>query len=137
MGLLKTAVNPFATMGLEVSMKMKNQMKTMLKNEILTVEFYGELDNTSTFQYKERLADIIDRNAKLKLVILDFRYVSFIDSSGLGLIFGRYNQLASRQGQLVICSANNHILKLLKMSGMTKVIDIYDDATTAKGVLNR
>lgn len=94
--------------------------------EGLLIKFDGELDNLATYQYKTKLCDVISKYRNKK-VLFDLSNLAFIDSSGIGLILGRFNQVKSQNGNLIICGVNNQIKKTLQISGLAKIIDIYED----------
>ena len=85
------------------------------------IEFYGDIDDRVCPRYKKEIADLIEHN-KSKDVIFDFKKVTFIDSSGIGLILGRYNQLKSHRKKLFVNETNEHIKKLFKISGIYTII---------------
>ena len=93
----------------------------------LIIKFEGELDNMATYQYKSKLCEVIKLN-EFEMVIMDLNNVTFIDSSGIGLILGRYNQIQKYGGHLILCGINKHIKKTIQISGIASIIDIYEDS---------
>ena len=68
----------------------------------------------------------IDREIQIKNVhnlILDFAGVTFMDSSGLGMIIGRYKQIKARNGKTMIIRAQPQVDKVLELSGLKKIIE--------------
>lgn len=104
---------------------MNKEMKLGIANEALVVKFIGDVDNLVCEPYKNRLETLINEN-KYKKVIMDFSCVTFIDSSGLGLILGRYNQLKKYNGTLYICGLNKQTEKIFNIAGIWTIIDKYD-----------
>ena len=94
---------------------------------ILTVKLNGEIDHHSAKATRGE----IDRQIlfyKPDEVILDFSKVGFFDSSGLGLIMGRYNRVSELGGVLKIGNPGRNAVRMLKMSGADKLIPIvYTD----------
>ena len=70
----------------------KNAQNKNLKNNVLTAFIEGELDHDSAARIRTKL-DGICESIKPKLLNLDFSGVSFMDSSGIGLVLGRYRQM--------------------------------------------
>ncbi len=63
----------------------------------------------------------------------DFSEVSFIDSSGLGVVLGRYKRVASRGGRVRIIGANRQVYKILVLSGFAKLMEIEPPEQDAAG----
>lgn len=105
---------------------MNKEMKLGIANNALVVKFIGDVDNLVSESYKNKLDTIITEN-KFKKVIMDFSNVTFIDSSGLGLILGRYNQLRKINGSLYACGVNKQTEKIFNIAGIWTIIDKYDN----------
>lgn len=86
------------------------------------IEFYGDIDDSVCPRYRKEISNLIEQN-KSKDMILNFKEVTFIDSSGIGLILGRYNQLKGHRKKLYITETNSQIKKLFKISGIYTIID--------------
>lgn len=87
----------------------------------------GEIDHHSAPDMREAIDDAIIGNDTAKHVILDFSSVSFMDSSGVGLVMGRY-RLASQKGktiELVGLSSRNY--KIMRMSGVEKLMSVKNN----------
>lgn len=84
----------------------------------------GELDHHNSKSTREKIDKyFLEKN--LNNIILDLRGLTFMDSSGIGLIMGRYKNATSRKGKLVIVSDNSYIERILNMSGLLKIIEHY------------
>ena len=62
-----------------------------------------------------------------------------MDSSGLGVILGRYKQITNRGGKMVVCDVNQAVYRLFELSGLFKILQIEDDeqsALTSLGVVS-
>lgn len=104
---------------------MSKEMKLGISNNALVVRFIGDVDNLVCESYKNKLETIINEN-KYKKVIMDFSSVSFIDSSGLGLILGRYNQLKKHNGSLYMTGVSKQTEKIFNIAGIWTIMDKYD-----------
>lgn len=62
------------------------------REDILIVHMEGELDHHTAEEVRSRIDDRIDRTGFYK-VIMDFTNVNFMDSSGIGVVIGRYKKL--------------------------------------------
>lgn len=93
------------------------------ENQVLTVYLNGELDHHTTSEIKDTI-DLNILKAPVKKLVLDMSGVTFMDSSGIGLIVGRYNRIRSFGGSMTIRNPNPTLLKILKMSGIDKLMKI-------------
>ena len=109
---------------------MSKEMKLGISNNALVVRFIGDVDNLVCESYKNKLETIINEN-KYKKVIMDFSSVSFIDSSGLGLILGRYNQLKKHNGSLYMTGVSKQTEKIFNIAGIWTIMDKYDSVDHA------
>lgn len=89
----------------------------------LYVHISGDLDLLVAPSFRAELDKYLDLK-QARHLILDFSGVTFIDSSGLGVILGRYKRLTEIGGTLKICNAGAQISKVLELSGLNRIIDI-------------
>ena len=92
-----------------------------ITNNTLYVSLYGELDESCAAQVRARL-DALFETAGLSKVVLDFAGVSFMDSTGIGMLIGRYKALKSMRIPLLISSPQNAVDKLLSLSGIYEIM---------------
>ena len=115
---------------------MNKEMKLGITKNSLVVKFIGDVDNLVFEPYKNKLETVINEN-KYKKVIMDFSNVTFIDSSGLGLILGRYNQLKKHNGNLYMTGVSKQTEKIFNIAGIWTIMNKYDsldDALKTAGV---
>jgi stage II sporulation protein AA (anti-sigma F factor antagonist) len=82
---------------------------------------YGELDHHSAEQFKTELDDVIAKYRSADL-ILDLKNLSFMDSSGLGVLLGRYKKFKIYGKNMYIMNANRQIEKVFDVSGLYRII---------------
>lgn len=87
----------------------------------LVVRLNGELDHHFAAGIREEIDGEI-LGSDLDKLILDFSGVSFMDSSGIGVIMGRYKKMTERGGCVVATGVNPSIDKLIEVSGLRKII---------------
>lgn len=87
---------------------------------VVTAYLDGEIDHHSIGDVRKDIDMSIDENSP-ELLILDFRDVSFMDSSGIGLVMGRYKRMQSEGGELHISNMSPHIKKVMKLAGMDRL----------------
>ena len=90
---------------------------------VLTVHLPTELDHPVSDEIR-RESDRIIGHEYIKNMIFDFSETVFMDSSGIGLLMGRYRALGMRGTCVQVMNVNSHIAKLLRLSGVGRYIDI-------------
>lgn len=88
--------------------------------EVVTAYLSGELDHHTAKEMREIIDNAVELNMPT-LLVLDFKDVSFMDSSGIGLVMGRYRNLIKTGAQLHIMGAPPQIYKMLKLGGIEKL----------------
>ena len=101
----------------------------IIKNT-LVVYLTGELDHHSSEEVRVKIDDEVDRN-QINKIILDFTDVTFMDSSGIGVIVGRFKKISSRDGNMCIANVNNRLYRVFELSGLFKVIKSYSSIREA------
>lgn len=104
---------------------MESKIKITSFEEGMVIKISGELDSSKTFLYKERIHQFMRENGP-KYIIWDFKDLTFIDSAGIGLILGRYNEYRLDHISLVLVGVKNSIKKLFIISGINQLMDIYE-----------
>ena len=87
----------------------------------LMVRLAGELDHCCA-QTVRRELDALIADSSVRSLILDFTALQFMDSSGIGVVLGRYRQMRERGGQVAVVHMNRHVARIFHMSGMDRVI---------------
>ena len=85
--------------------------------EIISVYLSGEIDHHNAKKLREDIDDAVER-ALPALLRLDFGGVEFMDSSGIGLVLGRYRLMQDLGGRLELCSLPAHIRKVMHLAGI-------------------
>lgn len=97
-----------------------------IKNNNLIVRVRGELDLLIAKDFSQNIDKIILDN-NIKHLILDLSKVTFIDSSGLGAILGRYKIIQQKGGRISIYGVIPSVYKILELSGILKIIPIIKE----------
>lgn len=90
---------------------------------ILSVFLSGELDHHCARPVREMTDMAVTRHSPA-LLVLDFSGVTFMDSSGIGLIMGRYKLMQELGGSVLVANPNDTILKLLKLANTERIVRI-------------
>lgn len=98
---------------------MKITYKTV--NHTLYVSLFGEIDESCASEVRMRLDSLFD-SAGLDKVVLDFAGVSFMDSTGIGMLLGRYKILKAKGIPLLLRSPQNVVDKVLSLSGIYEIM---------------
>jgi stage II sporulation protein AA (anti-sigma F factor antagonist) len=106
------------------------QIKLSNKGTTLIVAFIGELDHHSAEYARQKIDGELIRSTT-KNVIFNFSKLTFMDSSGIGVIMGRYKNLARLNGKAAIASSSPQVLRILEMSGVLKFVPYYDNMEDA------
>jgi stage II sporulation protein AA (anti-sigma F factor antagonist) len=106
------------------------QSSFQVTDDILIAVAYGEIDHHTA----SKLRDVIDEAMTAfhcRHLILDMKRVSFMDSSGIGVVLGRYKKIKRKGGKLYVTGCSDYIEKILNMAGVftvTEKKDTVDDA---------
>ena len=94
-------------------------------NRELLLEFSGEMDHHGARNALKEVEMAIDA-ALPQTLILDFSGVTFMDSSGIGVLAGRYRKISCFGGKVYVIHANRRIRKILEMSGIGDIVEMID-----------
>lgn len=92
-------------------------------DEAVTVVVAGELDHCAAPQVRRMLDDLLS-DASVTRLVLDLENLTFMDSSGIGVLLGRLRTLQSRGGTLGVKNMQPQVEKLFRLSGLHQVIDV-------------
>ena len=93
--------------------------------EVMTAYLSGEIDHHIAGELRET----IDRRAeevRPSLLILDFGDVTFMDSSGIGLVMGRYKLMQSLGGELEVARMTSQIRRVMKLAGLERLVRLEE-----------
>lgn len=90
---------------------------------VVTAKIQGDIDHHTAASIRTTIDENVER-LRPKTLIIDFSEVSFMDSSGIGLIMGRYNTMKLLGGSLQVENPTPSIEKILRISGMPKLAKI-------------
>ncbi len=95
-------------------------MKINSTGEVLTVYLQGEIDHHSAKSMREEIDNAVNFNMP-SLLILDFSEVTFMDSSGIGLVMGRFKNLQKSGAKLNLSNLSGSIYKIMKLAGIDRL----------------
>ncbi len=106
-------------------------LRSIREGDTITVMLTGELDHCCAQRVRREL-DALIADPSVRVLILDLQGLAFMDSSGIGVILGRYRQLRDRGGHVAVIRMNGHIARIFRMSGLDRVIRHIDRKEVAQ-----
>ena len=91
--------------------------------DALKIKLRGELDHHSAVAIRTQIDEMI-RNKRPQKLNIDMSVIDFMDSSGLGLIMGRYAAMRDIGGELCVTDPSPRVQKIMSLAGMERVINI-------------
>lgn len=85
----------------------------------------GVLDATKSQEFREEIMESLENQPKI--VLVDLKDITFMDSSGLGALVLAFKNLRAKNIKLVLCSINEQVRILFDLTGMDKVFEIFSN----------
>lgn len=106
---------------------MLNKIKlTEQRGTLLIVRVPEELDHHVAEEVRAE-TDRILRTEDIRRLVFDFSQTVFCDSSGIGMLMGRYKMMHALGGEMQAVHVNENVNRILKISGITKLISVKND----------
>ena len=86
----------------------------------LRVFLAGEIDHCAAEGMRARIEQQLT-DLSIRELWLDFSQVTFMDSSGIGMVIGRYKTMAARGGTVVACGLHPPVDRLFRMAGLHRI----------------
>lgn len=96
------------------------------ENKTLSLRLTEEIDQHTADKIRMQIDNEITRYSP-KNVIFDFKDISFMDSSGIGMVLGRYKLTKMLGGEFKIINVGNRMKKIFDMSGVSRIIEIEEE----------
>lgn len=94
------------------------------KKGTLTAFVKGEIDHHTAPAIREAIDDALLSVENTEVLVLDFADVTFMDSSGVGLVMGRYRLAAANGKKIRVDNLSDRDYRIMKMSGIEKLADV-------------
>ncbi len=94
-----------------------------MKSKVAIVQPSGILDGTRATQFRKEISELVETGADI--VIIDFKDVTFMDSSGLGALVLSLKTVRAAKAQLFLCSINDQIKMLFELTNMDRVFEVF------------
>ena len=86
------------------------------------IYLFGELDESSSKRARQQIDDIIDNNTNARTVVFNMRELSFMDSTGIGMLIGRYKKIKQLKMSAFIENPSFCVDKVFSTSGIYSLI---------------
>lgn len=100
-----------------------------VEQDVTVVKVTGEIDVFSSPRLREMLLDVIENGADD--LVVDLGEVTFLDSTGLGVLVGIYHRLRARSGSMTFVGANERVRRVFHITQLTKIFELYDSLDEA------
>ena len=102
------------------------QVRIDKNDQTLMAYLSGDIDHHTAKLIREEIDEQIDE-LRPSLLVLDFGEVSFMDSSGIGLVMGRFRKMQTVDGEIQITNTPLYISKVMRISGLEKLAKISNE----------
>ncbi len=92
------------------------------KKNTLTVRLTGELDHSVAASIRAELDELI-LDPRVRRLVFDLDGLEFMDSSGIGLIIGRYKLMARRGGTVAVAAPGRRVDRIFEMAGLYQLVE--------------
>lgn len=106
------------------------EMNCEVEKGVLVVTLAGEIDHHTSAEIRERV-DREFQKKRAKNIAFDCEQIVFMDSSGIGMLMGRYRNVSVCGGSVALYNVQSNVDKLLAMSGVYKLMRIYNNKKEA------
>ena len=103
---------------------------TFLKRGVLIVRVEGELDMHGADKFRQVIDNALETSG-VKHILFNLDAVKFIDSSGLGVILGRYKKINAAGGKVLVAHIQPQVMQIFELSGLSKIIKFYNSEAEA------
>jgi len=103
---------------------------TLLRQGVLIVRVEGELDMHVADEFRNTVDKALDSSG-VKHIVLNLQGVSFIDSSGLGVILGRYKRISHLGGRILAAHVQPQVSRIFELSGLLKIMKLHESEIEA------
>ena len=96
----------------------------------LVIKLKSDLDHHCAQFVKERSDQLIDKR-HIYNIIFDFEGTTFMDSSGIGVIMGRYRRVSVSGGRIAVTHINTTVDRIFRLSGLYKIVTLFSNNQAA------
>lgn len=97
-------------------------VEIQIRDQVVQAYLSGEIDHHSAVQIRQQIDESV-LQADARQLILDFAMVTFMDSSGIGLVMGRFRLMQENEGTVLLRNLPTPIRKVMKLAGLDKLAE--------------
>lgn len=101
-----------------------------VRNRTLIVHLKDDLDHHNAIWIREQSDKLLERKNALN-IIFDFEKVGFMDSSGIGVIMGRYKRVLFIGGKVAVVGVSDSVNRIFTLSGLYRIMNHYKSVDEA------
>lgn len=98
-------------------MSVENNVEILVQGQAVTARICGDVDHHTAKNIRDKIDGVIQTGTPT-ILYMDFSNIQFMDSSGIGLIMGRYKLMKSMSGNLKVINIPARLERMIKMSGL-------------------
>ncbi|WP_324667535.1 STAS domain-containing protein [Geochorda subterranea] len=106
-------------------------VEVVRQGPVLVARVEGDLDMVSAAQLRDPVEEAWNAGSDLRHIVLNLKGLSFLDSTGIAVILGRYRAALARGGRLVVVDANARVRRMLEISGALRLVELADSEAEA------
>lgn len=96
-----------------------------MNSQVKVVQPQGILDSTKSTGFRQDISILVQE--QVRIILVDFENVTFMDSSGLGALVQSLKTVRAAGAQIFLCSINDQIRMLFELTSMDRVFEIFED----------
>lgn len=104
---------------------MKINIEKHQNDKEISVSVTGEIDAYTAPKLREELLPLAE--GKNKVITVNLKDVSYMDSTGLGVFVGLFKQLNKNEGELKLVALSDRLKRLFELTGLSKIMNISED----------
>ncbi len=99
--------------------------------KVKRIGFQGQLDETNVDEEAKKIYAVIEA-AATPYLLLDFADLEYMNSKSIGYVTDWYSKVMAKNGKMVIARPRANILDILKVVGITQIVDVFENAEEAE-----
>ncbi len=106
------------------------EMEFVQRRSVLLVRLKGELDHHRAEQMRQKVDGELTRSRAAAL-LFNLAGLTFMDSSGVGALLGRYRRISAAGGRFAVCEVPPAVSKITEISGLARIIPFFEQEAEA------
>ena len=98
------------------------QIKSRIVNKTLYILLSGELDEYTAQAVRKNLDALLDTQKGFVQIVIDLSELTFMDSTGVGVLIGRYKKMRESNKPIFITNPSRNAERIFKMSGLYEIM---------------